>query len=67
MTKVRLALELNPAAINVHGENEKTALHLAVEQGFNDITMILIASGADINAVDIKTTPPSFSCRAKQS
>ena len=57
LQKVRQLLEADSTLVNAKDINQKSALHIAAEKNFAELTELLITAGADINAV-MQVMPP---------
>jgi ankyrin repeat protein len=50
LQKVRQVLEADSTLVNAKDANQKSALHIAAEKNFAELTELLISAGADIHA-----------------
>ena len=57
-----LTLLSNGANVNQAMQNGATPLHVAVQEGHNDVLQTLLAAEADVSIKDTKWGDPSRSC-----
>jgi ankyrin repeat protein len=56
--KVKALLTGNPDLISSKDRDDMTPLHWAVQEGHKDVTKLLLANGADVNAKAVEVQTP---------